>query len=150
MFSLHVLHIICMFWGFFVAGPAVSWLLMISHPHPQWSGPQRPPSPCPWVRPTWLILSHCHLSRMSPRSVQHTAHLSTYFALVTKVSISCAFSSLNAFYFCVQKKLKLFFMEVTGSDHSLERSGDRKGLSGLMPGTSELNITHTFLSLFWG
>lgn len=93
---------------FFGAGPAVPWLLMINHPHPQWSGPQRPPSPCPWVRPTWLILSHCHPSRMSPRSVQHTAHLSTYFALVTKVSIKRALSSLNAFYFRVQKGWNCF------------------------------------------
>lgn len=37
-------------------------------------------------------------------------------------------------------------MEVRGSDHSLVRSGDRNGLSGLMPATSELNITHTLLS----
>lgn len=61
-----------------------------------------------------------------------------------------AIRSLNAFYFVVQKWLKLFFMEVTGSDHSFVRSCDRKSLSRVTPRTSELNITHTLLSPLWG
>lgn len=132
----------------FAAEPAVLWLLMTNRHHPQWSGPQIPPPPCLWVLPTWLILNHCHPSRMSPLSAQHTAHLSTYFASVTEVSISSAcIEFLKCFVFPFAKRLELFFMEVRGSNHSPVRSGDRNGLSGLMPATSELNITHTVHSI---
>lgn len=153
MFSLHVRYIICSLFFFCCFFCSRTSSVMAADDKSSSSSME-------WTTetPVTLPVSPSHLTHFKPLSPEQDEPplRSAYSSFVNLFRFSnkgkhfMCILFLKCFLFPCAKRLKLFFMEVTGSDHSLVKSGDRKGLSGLMPGTSELNITHTFLSLFWG